>query len=324
MNRTRLYCGGHLVDENFPPDEVSTRLGADEDAVAWLDLCHPTAEELNLVAAEFGLHQLAVKSVVEAAQRAKLDRYDTHLFLTSYMVRLDPDGGVSANEMAAFITPRALITVRQDDSFDIDELLLRWDENAELAEHGVAFLLHGLLDLIVDCHFTAVQQLDSTFEKLEDKLFEDKNTSLGEVQRRALHHRRDLVRLRQVALPMREVVNSVMRPTMHIVDAPMLPYYQDVYDHILRVIEWTESLRDLITTMLDANLMVQSNQMNLTVKKVTSWAAIIAVPTAITSFFGQNLAFPWRHTDTEFYLTAALTVGLAFVLYVVFRRKSWL
>jgi magnesium transporter len=115
-----------------------------------------------------------------------------------------------------------------------------------------------------------------------------------------------------------------MRPTMHTVDEEMLPYYQDLYDHVLRVIEWSDSLRDLNTTMLETNLMLQNNQLNLIVKQVTAWAAVIAVPTAVTGFFGQNLAFPWRHTPAEFIVSLVVTFGLAIALYVVFRRKGWI
>ena len=173
----------------------------------------------------------------------------------------------------------------------IDSLLARWDASKELAKHGVSFLLWGLLDDIVDGHFEAVQSLDSEIEALEDLLFDDapRNT---EVQRRSFEFRKSLVLLRRVVLPMREVVNSLMRRDLHVLDEGMTPYYQDVYDHVLRGTEWTESLRDLVSTILETNLMIQGNRMNLVMKKVTSWAAIIAVPTAITGFYGQNVPYP--------------------------------
>ena len=111
------------------------------------------------------------------------------------------------------------------------------------------------------------------------------------MQKRSFELRKSLVLLRRVVLPMREVVNTVLRRDLQSIDPEMLPYFQDVYDHVLRATEWTESLRDLVTTILETNISIQGNRMNMIMKKVTSWAAIIAVPTAITGFFGQNLAF---------------------------------
>lgn len=324
VNRTRLYRNGALVAENFPVGEMRERLAEGPAAAGWIDLCDPVTEDLHRMAADFGLHGLAVQNATQKAQRAKLDEFDTHLFLNTYVVRLPPPGGLTAAAMAAFITPQLLITVRDANGIDINALLARWDADRELAGHGVAFLVYGLLDTIVDNHFEATRQLDDTLDSLDDLVFEQPSRSHQESQRRIFQARRDLVRLRQYALPMREVVNALMRPSMHTVDAGILPYYQDVYDHVLRVVEWTESLRDLVTTTLDASLMTQSNHLNVIVKQVTSWAAIIAVPAAITGFFGQNVRFPWQHTTEGLLLSLGTTLGFALVLFVVFRRRGWL
>ncbi|MFI6760974.1 magnesium transporter CorA family protein [Micromonospora sp. NPDC050417] len=323
-SRSRLYLDGKLVAENFPSTEVASRLDKTERSFAWLDLCRPNPQEIALLTEEFGMHPLAVEDAVQQAQRAKLDRYDSHLFLNTYMAELHPDGGLDTAEVAAFINQRVLITVRYDERFDVDQLLIRWDENVELARHGVAFLIYGLVDALVDGHFESVQQLDQSLVTLQSAMFGPHRESYAQLQERTFVGRRNLVRLRQVALPMREVVNSMMRPTMHLVSSPMLPYFQDVYDHVLRVIEWTESLRDLNNAMLETNLMLQNNTMNLIVKQVTSWAAIIAVPTAITGFFGQNVAFPWPHTLPEFVVSTAITIGVAVGLFLVFKRRRWL
>jgi magnesium transporter len=144
------------------------------------------------------------------------------------------------------------------------------------------------------------------------------------VQRRSFQLRRSLVVLRRVVLPMREVVNALMRPTMHVVAEPMMPYYQDVYDHVLRATEWTESLRDLVTTILETNLTVQGNRMNLIMKQVTSWAAIIAVPTAVTGFYGQNVPYPGFGKPWGFAVSTLVTIAASLALYVTFRRKDWL
>jgi magnesium transporter len=123
---------------------------------------------------------------------------------------------------------------------------------------------------------------------------------------------------------MREVVSSVLREGNQSFDSAMSPYFQDVYDHVLRVTEWTESLRDLVATILDTNLAIQSNRMNLVMKKVTSWAAIIAVPTAVTGFYGQNLPYPGFDTVWGFWVSSAVIVAASVTLYLSFRARDWL
>ncbi len=322
--RSRLYRDGHMVLENFPVADISDHLEAN-DGVIWLDLCCPTAEQLTVLETEFGLHKLAIEDALTEAQRTKLDRYRTHLFLSAYSVTVDEESGqLATNELAAFITPTALITVRKSPNIDIDSVVARWDGSPDLAVNGVSFLFYGLLDSLVDSHFAAVTRLDEEVEKAEDVLFDGEWSHVEAVQRRTFALRKNLVQLRRVTLPMREVVNTLLRQDLGVVTEAMQPYYHDIYDHVLRATEWTESLRDLVTTIVETNLSQQSNRMNMIMKKVTSWAAIIAVPTAITGFFGQNLPYPGFGKESGLWFSSALIVGLAAILYGVFRYKDWL
>ena len=115
-----------------------------------------------------------------------------------------------------------------------------------------------------------------------------------------------------------------IRDSLKIVDDAMAPYYQDVYDHVLRATEWTDSLRDLVTTILETNLTIQGNRLNTIMKKVTSWAAIIAVPTAVTGFYGQNVPYPGFSNAGGFWMSTGLIVVLSLALYVAFRRRDWI
>jgi magnesium transporter len=169
-----------------------------------------------------------------------------------------------------------------------------------------------------------VRTLDESIERLEDLLFEDNRQHIQTVQRSSFQLRKNLVLLRRVALPMPEVLNTLVRRDLSIVAPQMSPYYQDVYDHVLRATEWTESPRDLVTTIVETNLTVQANRMNPIMKKVTSWAAIIAVPTAITGFYGQNLPYPGFATHAGVITSTALILTLSGLLYLTFKRKDWL
>jgi len=323
--RTRAYRDGKLTAEGFPVAEISDYLDEDEHTVIWLDLRDPDSHDLAVLGEEFGLHPLAVEDAVHEHERTKLDRYEGYLFLTAYAVHLDQQTGqLATSEVSAFITPRALITVRKDDGLDIGTVVGYWDSSPDLAKEGIGYLVHGLLDHIVDGYFAAVQDLDDQVEGLEDLLFADNPREQGAVQRRSFEFRKSLVSLRRVVLPMREVVNALFRRDLGVVTDPLQPYYQDVYDHVLRATEWTESLRDLVTTVLETNLTVQANRMNVITKKVTGWAAIIAVPTFVTGFYGMNVPYWGFGKALGLGVAIALMALTSVSLYFVFKAKDWL
>ena len=323
MPRTRLYRNGVLEAEGFPVAEVSDYL-SEPSTVVWFDFCEPTEGDLAAITEELGLHELAVEDAVHEHQRPKLDRYKSHLFLTAYSVALNTaTGELDSHEVAAFVTPSALVTVRKAPGFNIDEVIRRWDDTLDGIKLSTGSLLHGLLDYVVDTHFDAVQSLDSQIEALEDQLFED-NPQDKDMQRRTFELRKSLVLLRRIVLPMREVVNTLMRRDLDVVDADLMPYFQDVYDHVLRATEWTESLRDLVTTILETHLTVRGNRLNVIMKQVTSWAAIIAVPTAVTGFYGQNVPYPGFGHANGFWWSTGVMIFLSGLLYIIFRSKDWL
>jgi len=321
--RTRCYRDGLLVDEGFSLADVSEHLEA-PDSVVWVDLDDPGEDDLALLADELGLHELAVEDALSLGQRPKLDRYPDHLFLSAYSADLDPaTSRVTTHEIAAFITGRALVTVHRNGRFDVDAIVARWDSSPDLTKNGVAFLVHGLLDYLVDGYFEAVEALDDEIEELESRLFVP-TADQELVQRRSFELRKSLVTLRRVILPMREVVNTLLRRDLHLLGDEMGPYFQDVYDHVLRAMEWTESLRDLATSILEANLAIQGNRLNVITKKVTGYAAIIAVPTAITGFYGQNVPYPGFSQEFGYYSSIGLIVGLSALLYILFKRNDWI
>jgi len=320
---TRCYRSGVLIDEGFSLERFGEHL-CPEDAVIWVDLHRPTLSELRTVGDHLGLHSLAVENAATDRQRAKLNHYEHHDFLSAYALRLDEvSHELITAEIAAFITPQTLVTVRKDDQFPIEAFVDYLDQNTGLTVHGISGLLYGLLDFVVDGHFDAVQALDDQIDGLEDLLF-DGPPHDNAVQRRSFELRKSLVRLRHVVLPMREVVNTLMRRGAHLVPPEMAPYYQDLYDHVLRATEWTDSLRDLVATILETNLTIQGNRLNIITKQVTSWAAIIAVPTAITGFYGQNLPFPGFANNAGFITSTILIAVLSFGLFLIFKRKNWL
>lgn len=329
----RIWRAGQPVD-GFTFTAISDCLASD-DTLVWADIYNPDHESLRRLAEELGLNVWAVEDAVAPMERTKASVYHTHTFFTVYAVdTVDPDDDSTAtlvkHRISAFVLPRGLITVRLPavgpagaGDFDISEVSRRFDELGG-QEHGTGALVHGLLDVVVDGHFEAVQALDDAIESLEDELFDEGGPRKG-LQRRTFRMRKDLVQLRRVVLPMREVVSTIQHRRLDSKTSPELdPLYADLYDHVLRASEWTESLRDMVTTVFETNLSLQDARLNTVMKKLTSWAAIIAVPTAITGFYGQNVEYPGINTTVGFVASSALIVILVILLYVSFKRRDWL
>jgi magnesium transporter len=332
--RTRLWVDGQLKTEDFPLQDVSEHLSED-GALVWVDMCNPDHDVLCRLADELGFDQHAVEDTVAHAERTKATRYASHTFLTVYATALAPpmandlESRLLAARVSIFVLPAGIVTVRheidpQKPVFDMDEVVRRWDENADLLKMGPPALLHGLLDVIVDGQFDTIQQLDDAIESLEDGLFDDRAVPRT-VQRSTYRLRKELVELRRVVLPMREVINTIMRRRAEHPDSVELDgWYSDLYDHVIRAAEWTESLRDMITTVFETNLSLQDARLNTIMKKLTGWAAIIAVPTAVTGWYGQNVPYPGFQSVVGLVSSAVIIVLISSLLYVVFKRKGWL
>jgi magnesium transporter len=321
--RTRVYCEGRLEAEDFPLEEVSEQL-ARPNTVVWVDLLAPDEAQLCDLADELGLHELAVEDALSAHQRPKLDRYEDHLFLSSHAVGVNEDVvALDETEVDAFIHERWFITVRKNDGFDIDEVIARWDRSPKLAVHGVSFLLYGLLDVIVDGYFAAIQSFDEYYDDISDGLFNETPLDPSK-QREWFNVRRATVRFHRLVIPLREVISSLMRRDTAAVSDELYPYFQDVYDHILRISESSDSLRDLVSTIVETNLSLRDYRQNQIVKKVSSWAAIALAPTLITGFYGMNVPYPGDGTHIGVLWSIGLMVVSAVGLYALFRSRDWL
>jgi magnesium transporter len=318
-----MYRNGVLEAEGFPVADVSECLEQPDTAV-WVDFQAPSPEQMQELSRELGLHELAVEDALGRHQRPKLDRYPTHLFLSSHAVRVDVEGGeLQETEVDAFVNERWLITVRKGDGFPIGPVLERWDRSPDLAVHGVSFLLYGLLDVVVDGYFDAIQTFDDYYDEVSEGIFAEHPLDPAK-QRHWFQMRRAMVQFHRLAVPMREAVSSLMRREHSAVAEELYPYYQDVYDHILRVSESSDSLRDLVSTIVETNISLRDYRQNQIVKKVSSWAAIIAVPALITGYYGMNVPFPGSGADSGVIASTALIIGLSVGLYLIFRRRDWL
>ena len=308
----------------IPFDRISDAL-EDKESLVWVDLVNPTDDDMRRLGEELGIGPAALEDATAPHERPKVTRHGSHLFFTTYATTLSAgvdDTDLVLSRVSGFLMSGGLITVRLDETFDMASVTEVWQDNADLMPFGSGALMHGLLDVIVDGHFEAIQRLDDAIEEMEDTLFEEGRTGPS-FQRRVYQLRKRLVKLRRVVLPMREVVNGLLRhrtTTNDELDA----LYDDLYDHVLRAAEWTESVRDMVTTVFETNLSLQNARLNTVMKKLAGWAAIIAVPTAITGWFGQNIPFPGFGSHTGLVQSMILIVALSTGLYVVLRRHDWI
>ena len=320
-----MWRKGVLEAEDFPVERVSDYL-EQPDTLVWADLCLPDRDDLHQIADELGLAPLAVEDAVESHERPKLDRYPTHLFLSTYGMSFTADQQLALAKVSAFVLPQALVTVHRAD-FDIDPVVKAWDDGPEMLEFGGRGLLYGLLDVIVDGHLASLQQLDDRVEETEDRLFDEQPRSGTDVQRQTYQLRRQMTAVRKVVLPMRDVADTMLRHAeLHPIEHQneIVERLRDLRDHVIRANEWNDSLRDVVVTMFETRLSLANARLNQIVRKLSGWAAIIAVPTAVTGFYGQNLPYPGFGEWWGFIASSVITVALAVGIWALFRKRGWL
>ncbi|MGH2706663.1 MAG: magnesium/cobalt transporter CorA [Actinomycetota bacterium] len=321
MIRTRLYRSGRLDQRDFDPALVSDFL-EEPDTLVWLDFPEPGPGDLKLLEEEFPVHPLAVEDASKLHQRPKVDRYQHHLYVVAYAVWLD-GGELQTAEVDAFVGDRYLITVRKHPPTPLDAVLERWDATGDLLKHGVGSLLHGLLDVIVDGYAVVADALEDTIEGLESRVLAPEADP--QIQEDLFGLRRRLVTLRRVALPLQDVVSVLVRGDVLEIPEELVPYFHDIQDHLLRVGMSVDAMNELLTGAIQVHLSAVSNRLNTTMKKVTSWAAIIAVATLIAGVYGMNFRLiPPDQTLGGFWAALGIMAAASAALYAYFRRKDWL
>lgn len=322
-----------LDQEDFPLARVSDFL-EEKDTVVWADLTDPDLDQMQQLADELGLDPLAVEDALEHHERPKVDRYPSHLFVTTYGMTMTTDGELRLSRVSMFVLPQALVTVHSAD-FDPEPVVKAWDDSPDLLAFGPKALLYGLLDMVVDGHLSCLQSIDDRVEDAEDRLFDEQSRSGHDIQRETYELRRQMTGIRKVVLPMRDVADTLLRIAGHgdpVHNDPEHPFQQtelterlrDLRDHVIRSNEWNDSLRDTVTTMFETGLSLANANLNQVVRKLSGWAAIIAVPTAVTGFYGQNVPYPGSGTSGGFVVSSGVTVVLAVGVWTAFKRKGWL
>jgi len=320
--RTRVWRAGTASEHDIPLLDLP-KLLAEEGTLTWVDLLDPKPDDVRELADAIGLDKHTVEDALGETERPKAVRFHDYFFVTCFTVEgMAEDDDL--HRLSIIVLPRAVVTVRLGDDFPVDTVEETFSEDDDLVRLGAKALLHTILDTVVDDYFKVVTRIDDAVDDLESGLFDQQHAGPA-IARQAFTLHKRISRMRRVTLPMREVVTTMLRRTGTDGDHhELLPYYEDLYDHTMRIAEWSESLRDTIESVQDTNLALGDAALNNVMKKLTSWAAIIAVPTAITGWYGQNIPYPGFGEVWGFWFSTVLMVVIAVALYVAFKRRNWL
>jgi magnesium transporter len=324
----RVYRDGELL-EQVPFDEELVRGVRAAGERIWVDVVDPSAEELLTLQLALGLHELAVEDSLKWGQRAKVDFYEEHILLVAHGLGLDERGALVDSEVHVFAGQGwYVVTVRRPPVFAFEKAAGRIRAEAHLRSEGVGLLLYVLIDEIVDGYLDTIERLEDLSDDVEEEVSTEEAEADPEASRalarRIFGLRREVVHFRRLAAPMREAADLLLE-TPDIATPTLLPYYRDVLDHVIRALELGDNVRDLLTSARELQLAQASNRLNVVMKQLSAWAAIILIPTLIAGIYGMNFRHMPELSWGVGYPFALGTMGLAaFVLYRVFKRRDWL
>ncbi|MBI4294286.1 MAG: magnesium and cobalt transport protein CorA, partial [Betaproteobacteria bacterium] len=255
------------------------------ECFVWVALYDPPPEELAAMKDEFGLHELAVEDAHHGHQRPKIEEYGDSLFVVLHTVEIESEE-LKVGEVAIFVGPNFVLTVRSHTEQGFVNVRARCESEPHLLRYGAGFVLYALMDAIVDRYFPALDALEEELEHIEDRMFAG-SSPRGNIE--ALYeHKQKLTILKHAVAPLLEAVGKLHGGRVPKVCAETQDYYRDVNDHLVRINQSIDSLRDLTTTAISVNLSLITLQDNETTKRLASYAALVAVPTMIAGIYGMN------------------------------------
>lgn len=315
------YQDGKKVAAHVPIDDVSEVLKVKGQFV-WIGLHEPDEQLLRKVQTEFGLHDLAVEDALRAHQRPKLDEYGEDLFIVVRTAQRRDDT-VEFGETHFFVGAQYLVSVRHGDSPPYVEVRNRCEHTPALLKKGPGFVLYALMDFIVDNYFPILEALEEKVEELETSIFDeaiDRETTV-----KIYEQKRDLLKLKRAVAPLVDVCTRLERFDLALIDRDVRPYFRDVHDHAMRINERIDTLREVLSSVLEANLSLMSVNQNEVMKKLAAGAAILAAPTLLAGIWGMNFeAMPELRWAPAYPLALGTMVVVCGFLFWRFRRAGWL
>jgi magnesium transporter len=288
----------------------------------WVALREPTPDELDEMRLEFGLHELAVEDALHGHQRPKVEEYGDCLFVVMHTVELD-DGGLLEGEVDVFVGSDYVLTVRKRTREGFRNVRERAEREPHLLKEGPGYVLYGLMDTVVDRYFPVIDALEDELERIEAHIFEGAPARANVVALYAL--KRKLMVLRHAAGPLHEAAGKLYGGRVPAVTANTQEYFRDIYDHLFRINQSIDSLRDMLTTAITVNLSLITVNESETMKRLAAYAALVAVPTMIAGIYGMNFdVMPELRWHFGYPATLAVMALFDGYLFYRFRKAGWL
>jgi magnesium transporter len=340
--RVRRYFDDGTVQESVDPEEVSECLGH-RGSLVWVDVVDPTADDVSVLAEEFGVHHLAAEDILEPAQRPRLGRFSDHFFMVVREPCIVDCGGedprFASREIDLVFSDGWLITVRKrpdnghsdrgpGEPMPIDEFIGRFDRlRTSQGSTDEGFLLYAILDTVVDRCFVVADAFEDRLDEIERDIFGETRGHAHEatITERLYHLRGDFVLFRRAVAPLREAIAPLLRNEDSDLEDRAVVYLRDVLDLAIRATEAVDSLRDLLNGALEAHLSITSNRMNLVMKQATSWGAILVGNTLVAGIYGMNFDhMPELHWLLGYPFALGMMAIISLALYWRFKRQDWL
>jgi magnesium transporter len=315
-----VYAGGRRVADIHIDEagEWAKRPGH----VVWIGLYEPNSDQLQRVQQQFNLHHLAVEDACKAHQRPKLERYGDDLFVVARTAQV-VNGQLAFGETHIFVGSGYVVSVRHGASTSYAVVRQRCETSPQVLAHGEDYILYSILDFIVDNYQPVIEAIHAEIDELEERIFARELTQ--EETERLFGLRRDLLRLRDAAGPLVDVCRGIEHAEISAIDPALVPLFRDVTDHVNRVNESIDALREVLAFAFEASLMLgQARQTEIT-RQLAAWAAILAVPTAIAGIYGMNFQHMPELSWSYGYPAVILAiVTICATLFFRFRRNGWL
>jgi magnesium transporter len=301
-----------------------------DNAFVWIGLYEPDEREFESVRREFNLHELAVEDAIKAHQRPKLEVYDDSLFVVLKTARyLEAEEVVEFGEIMLFLGPQFVVTVRHKPASELRGVRKQIESRPDLLRFGPSAVLYAIMDRVVDDYQPVIDGLDQDIKEVEKEVFSEAGSNPAE---RIYMLKREVIEFHQSTAPLTDPLDRLVRGQVRLLHQDMPEYFRDVQDHLLRVVEQVSGFRELLTSVLQANLtqvaLLQNEvgmRQNADMRKISAWVAIVAVPTMIAGIYGMNFDYMPELRWPVGYPAAllAMVVACAF-LYRAFKRNGWL
>jgi magnesium transporter len=326
MIRSLYYVPGQPIQKDLPPEQFP-ELTKNEQAVLWVDFISEPPAVCQPILEEFGFHPLAIDDALQETHVPRLDDWGEYLYIVFNYMDMDGDSWeAKVDELDVFLGKNYIVTHHDNRIAAVDETWVVCDRDERNVQEGADHILYRIADYLMANYMPTVEKIDDAIDQMESQVFKRPSPTTLE---KLLEIKRVLVAMRRIIIPQREVLNKLARDDYPVIDQKDRVFFRDIYDHLVRLHDLNESLRDLVGSVLDTYLSVTNNRMNEVMKTLTVITTIFMPLTFLTGYFGMNFFEPlgnlreWT-TELVFYITLFIITILPFIMYIWMRRHTWL